>query len=59
MSDAAIINDDGKPLTVVKHRPTGGVYLTQAGKAHVLLSATELRRLIEFAETSPYLGMVS
>ena len=54
-SGVLIINDQDKPLTVVSHRDNGGVYLAQAGKSHVLLSATELRRLLEFsaAATTP------
>jgi hypothetical protein len=50
VNDAAIINDEDKPLTVVKRRPNGGIYLNQAGKAYVVLSDMELRRLIDFTQ---------
>jgi hypothetical protein len=48
MADALVISDEGRPLTVVCRRPNNGVYINQAGKAYVLLSAAELERLIAF-----------
>jgi hypothetical protein len=35
---------------VASRRPNNGVYLNQAGKAYVLLSVTELERLIAFTQ---------
>lgn len=38
---------------MVQHRPDGGVYLGQAGKSHVILSAAEQARLHDFAQRPP------